>query len=175
MTITRAFRRLGRRLVGRKARLRFSLDRWDDMLGELGRRGRATRESGAFLLASRGGDRRTVERVVYLDDLDPDCLTGVIAFDGSHYWKLWDICERDDLTVVADIHTHPGSSVEQSGIDKENPMIARVGHVALIVPDLASRHVSRTEIGVHEYLGDEGWRSWLGASAAKGVYVGSFA
>jgi len=175
MTTTRAFRRLGRRLVARKARLRFSPGVWDEMLAELGRRGQGTRESGAFLLAPRDGDRRTVERVVFLDDLDPDCLTGAIAFDGAHYGKLWDICERDDLSVVADIHTHPGSCVEQSGIDKENPMIARAGHVALIVPDLASKHVSTSEIGVHEYLGDDGWRSWLGADAAKRVYVGSFA
>ena len=43
---------------------------WDAMIAELGRRGRAA-ESGAFLLADRDGDRRTVTRVVYLDDLDP--------------------------------------------------------------------------------------------------------
>ena len=52
------------------------------MIAELGRRGNGRRESGAFLLCDRAGDQRTVTRVVYLDDLDPDCLTGGIEFNG---------------------------------------------------------------------------------------------
>jgi proteasome lid subunit RPN8/RPN11 len=175
MAITRAFRRLTRRLVAREARLRFTNALWDAMLAELGRRGRGTRESGAFLLAARDGDLRTIDCVVYLDDLDPNCLTGAIAFDGAHYGKLWDICDQRDLKVVADVHTHPGPAVAQSGIDKDNPMIARVGHIAIIVPELATRPVSPHEIGVHEYLGDDGWRSSFGEDAADLVYVGGFA
>ncbi|MDQ2983073.1 MAG: hypothetical protein M3R70_03970 [Actinomycetota bacterium] len=148
---------------------------WAEMVDQLGRRGRGTRESGAFLLAARNGDPRTISRVVYLDDLDPNCLTGAISFDGVHYGKLWNICEQQDLKVIADVHTHPGRSVAQSGIDKDNPMIARAGHIAVILPEFATKSISPREIGVHEYLGDDGWRSAYGASAAKLVYVGRFA
>jgi proteasome lid subunit RPN8/RPN11 len=126
---------------------------WAAMLAELGRRGGGTRESGAFLLADRSGDRRTVTRVVYLDDLDPGCLTGGISFNGLAYSKLWDICDAEQHSVIGDAHTHPGPVVHQSRIDADNPMIASDGHVALIIPHLATRPVRAREVGVHRYDG----------------------
>ena len=144
------------------------------MVAELRRRGDARRESGAFLLSPRLGDGRTITRVVYLDDLDPHCLTGTIRFDGIGYGRLWDICDRDRLRLVADVHTHPGPSVAQSSIDRDNPMLARVGHLALIIPNFARDGVKPREVGIHEYLGDEGWRSFLDRDAAQALYVGRF-
>lgn len=155
---------------GRQALLRMRRADWDQMIEELGRRGRASRESGAFLLGARSGDRRTVTRVVYLDDLDPNCLTGGIEFDGLAYSKLWDICDAEGLAVIGDVHTHPGRIVRQSGIDAENPMLAVNGHVALIVPDFATRETDPREVGVHRYDGT-GWQSWTGGDAALRFFV----
>lgn len=140
------------------------------MIAELGRRGRGNRESGAFLMAERSGDRRTVVRVVYLDDLDPHCLTGGIEFDGLAYSKLWDICDAEKRVVIGDIHTHPGHCVQQSGIDAENPMVAQKGHVAVIVPDFAARMIETHEVGVHRYDG-RGWQTWTGRDAARRLFV----
>jgi proteasome lid subunit RPN8/RPN11 len=140
------------------------------MLTELRRRGRGQRESGAFLLGDRGGDRRTVTRVVYLDDLDPSCLTGGISFDGLAYSKLWDICDAEQKVVIGDVHTHPSQSVLQSDIDADNPMLAQEGHVALIVPDYASRLVGADEVGVHRY-NENGWEGWTGADAARWLFI----
>jgi hypothetical protein len=142
------------------------------MVTELGRRGRGERESGAFLLSPRDRDGRTVIRVVYLDDLDPDCLVGAIHLAGSAYPKLWSLCDREQLRVVADAHTHPGACCRQSPIDQDNPMVARAGHLALIIPDLARRPITPRDVGVHEYLGDAGWRSWYGTDAAQILYMG---
>jgi proteasome lid subunit RPN8/RPN11 len=145
--------------------------RWRRLLAELHRRGQGRRESGAFLLAGRDHDPDRVTRVAYYDDLDADCLTGGISFATSGFTELWRICENENLRVVADVHTHPSSWVEQSGIDAENPMIARVGHVAMIVPSFGhARQVE--ECGVHIYLGS---RQWLPvpadeAGAVVGVY-----
>ena len=75
---------------GRDALLRMRRSDWETMIIELRRRGHGRRESGAFLLADRDGAPTTVTRVVYLDDLDPNCLTGGISFDGLAYSKLWD-------------------------------------------------------------------------------------
>jgi proteasome lid subunit RPN8/RPN11 len=142
---------------------------WRRLLAELQRRGQGRRESGAFLLARHDSDR--VKRVAYYDDLDADCLTGGISFASSGFTELWRICENENLRVVADVHTHPSSWVEQSGIDAANPMIARVGHVAMIVPSYGhAREVA--ECGVHIYLGS---RQWLPvpvdeAGAVVGVY-----
>ena len=140
------------------------------MVAELGRRGRGERESGAFLLGDRGGDRRTVTRVVYLDDLDPDCLTGGISFNGLAYSKLWDICDAEKKVVIGDVHTHPGGSVRQSEIDAANPMLAQEGHVALIVPDYASRRIIADEVGVHRYDGQD-WETWTADEAARRLFI----
>jgi proteasome lid subunit RPN8/RPN11 len=143
---------------------------WNSMVAELGRRGRGNRESGAFLLGDRSGDGRTVTRVVYLDDLDPNCLQGGIEFDGLAYSKLWDLCDAEQRVVIADVHTHPKQWVGQSGIDAENPMVAQKGHVAVIVPNFASRPVQASEVGVHRYDG-RGWISWTGQDAEQRLFI----
>jgi hypothetical protein len=158
---------------GRRALVRMQLRDWNSMTIELGRRGRGSKESGAFLLGDRSGDLRTITRVVYLDDLDPGCLTGGIEFDGLAFSKLWDICDADQRLVIADVHTHPGTNVNQSSIDAENPMVARKGHVALIIPDYASGSVQSRDVGVHRYNG-RGWQSWIGKSAGQQLYIRRF-
>jgi proteasome lid subunit RPN8/RPN11 len=156
---------------GRRALVRMRRRDWKAMIAELGVRGRGDRESGAFLLADQSGDRRRVTKVVYLDDLDPNCLQGAIHLDGRVYSKLWDICDAEALVVIADVHTHPGSGVRQSVTDAENPMVAQSGHVAVIVPDYAGRYVRKNEIGVHRYEGDAGWTTWTGSDAADRFFV----
>ena len=170
---TSASRRLWPSIFGRNALVRFGDELWRTLMMELRERGRGRRESGAFLLAARGSCR--IERAVYLDDLDPNCLNGAIAFDGVYYERLWQICDATGLVVIADIHTHPSEWVAQSGIDRENPMIATRGHVALIVPNFAQGNLTPRSAGIHRYLGDEGWISAFGADAARLVYVGRFA
>jgi proteasome lid subunit RPN8/RPN11 len=108
---------------------------------------------------------------VYLDDLDPNCLNGGIEFQGLAYSKLWDICEQAGLVVVGDVHSHPGSFVRQSSIDSDNPMVAQHGHVAIIIPYLATRQVEPVEVGVHRYEGHDGWKTWVGTEAAKRLKV----
>lgn len=157
----------------RGALLRVPRATWTAMVTELGRRGDGWSESGAFLLADRQGDRRFVSRLVYLDDLDPHCLQGGIHFDGRAYSKLWDTCSAENRVVVGDVHTHPGSSVEQSDIDAANPMIAQNGHVALILPHLATRPIRAGEVGVHRYDGTH-WETWTGKGAARRLSIGRF-
>lgn len=155
---------------GRRALLRMRSSAWEAMIEELGLRGHGSRESGAFLLADRDGNRQTVSRVAYLDDLDPACLTGGIEFDGLAFSKLWDICDAEQSVVIGDAHTHPGASVRQSGIDAQNPMVAQQGHVALIIPDFARRPVQPHEVGVHQYDGG-GWQTWTGKDAARRLFI----
>lgn len=171
--ITWASRRLWPAAVGRGALIRLDVDLWHSLLSQLRDRGDGRRESGAFLLAERNS--RRVTTIVYLDDLDPDCLTGGISFNGIHYDKLWRLCSERGLAVIADVHTHPRAWVGQSPTDRENPMIAKPGHVALIVPSFAQGSLSPAGIGVHRYLGDAGWSSAYGRDAERLVYVGRFA
>ena len=140
---------------------------------ELRSRGDGNRESGAFLLGVRGGDGRTVKRVVYYDDLDAHSLTGGISMSGFAFSRLWDICDVEGLRVLGDVHTHPGPWVEQSGIDSSNPMIAKAGHVAVILPNFASGPAVPVRAGVHVYDGHR-WASFFEGQAAERLFVRRF-
>jgi hypothetical protein len=131
---------------------------------------RAGANRAPFLLSDHTGEPRTVTRVVYLDDLDPNCLTGGIEFDGLAYSKLWDICDAERRRVIGDVHTHPGPGVRQSGIDAANPMIAQAGHIAVIVPHFAQRSADGRDVGVNRYEGN-GWQTWTGKAAARRLLI----
>ena len=143
--------------------LRIRRRAWRNLLSELAARGRGTRESGAFLLGHRRGRRSRVSCVVYFDDLEPGSLNGAVHLTHAAYPGLWELCRELKLEVLGDVHTHPGSIVTQSHVDQDNPLIAQVGHVALIVPYYAQGTIATTDVGVYEYQGDNGWATRPGA------------
>ncbi len=167
--------RITRAFVGRRSRVRLQAGQWRELLEELHRRAGGFREAGAFLLSRKDRGSRTIERIVYFDDIDPACLTGGISMCSAAFSKLWRICRAEGLRVVADVHTHPHESVAQSGIDRANPMVATPGHVAIIVPHLAARGVRPEDCGVHVYRGDHAWTATFGRQAARLLYVGRWA
>jgi len=161
-----------RAFVAPEHRLACPAPLWGALLEELRRRGQARTESGAFLLGETHGKRRHVEAVAYYDDLDPDSLkSGVVVFDGRGYGPLWALCRETGRSVVADVHTHFGEAF-QSNLDRNNPMIATAGHVAIIVPFLAQGSVQVADLGVYEYEGAHRWRDFSGARASRYFYVG---
>jgi proteasome lid subunit RPN8/RPN11 len=146
------------RLFAPRHRLSCSWLLWHRLLTGLRQRGHHySRESGAFLLGERRGNRVRVLQFVLYDDLDPECLdTGIVRFDGRHFGKLWDLCRQRNLTVVADVHTHPGCS-GQSDSDRAHPMISRAGHIALIMPRFAAAPIQISEVGIYRYEGAKHW------------------
>jgi hypothetical protein len=133
---------------------------WRNLLGKLRERGFGTRESGAFLLGyhDKAGRRRITDFVLY-DDIDPHALdTGIVHLDGRHFGKLWDICAARNVTVVADVHTHPWGAT-QSDSDRAHPIIAQAGHIALIIPNFAEAPVALLDVGIYRYLGGRKWQS----------------
>ncbi len=160
-------------MFDRHALLRIRRRDWQHLIGELGRRGQGGREAGAFLLGERAGDGRTVTGIVYFDDLDPHCLTGGIAMNGLAFSRLWDLCDQQNRRVLGDVHTHPGFGVRQSGTDAANPMVARAGHVALIVPHLAQRPIQSRRVGVHRYDGRR-FDTWTDAAARRRLRLTSW-
>jgi hypothetical protein len=151
-----------------EVKLKMSQKFWSDLLASLKERGEGVRESGAFILSD------TIEAQQYLlyDDLSPGCLdTGGIHFVGSGYVRLWDFCLKNNLRVIADIHTHPYKWTDQSSIDKNNPMISQKGHLALIAPYFASGRIKGLSgIGIFEYLGDFKWKKWNAESGIIKIY-----
>lgn len=129
---------------------------WRELLRDLARRGNGQRESGAFLLGTSNDGVRRVKDYLPFDDIDPNCLTGYIDFDGTKMDLVWAECRRRNFKVVADIHTHP-RGYGQSCIDRDNPMMPRRGHLGLIVPDYAERIVGPGKIGIYELRGPAAW------------------
>jgi proteasome lid subunit RPN8/RPN11 len=134
-------------------------------------RGDGVRESGAFLLASGLAPEQIAAFVMY-DDLDATCLTGGISFSGAGYTELWRRCREQNVKVVADVHTHPSSWVQQSDIDRKHPMIPQAGHVAVIVPEFAYR-ARLDECGVYVYQGGGGWMDTDRSAEARALLLTS--
>jgi hypothetical protein len=130
---------------------------WRDIVGELYRRGENRHEAGVFLLGIARDGRREVQDVIYYDELDSCAYeSGVCVLHGDAFAKLWALCRERKLTVVADAHTHGGEG-SQSEADRTNPMVARPGHIAIIVPDFARWPIRRHRLGVYEYRGQHHW------------------
>ena len=151
--------------------LHFSRSLWYGCMAELNRRGRGRHESGCFVLGTVNARRKDAVRCLYYDELDADAYsTGVCVLDGNAFPKLWQTCREEGLVVLADIHTHPGRAY-QSDADKQNPMIARAGHLAVIVPNFASGSIWRHRLGLHRYEGDHKWTDLSGWRARRYLKV----
>jgi len=150
---------LWRKAVGSSPKLACNTRIWNRGVDELRRRAGGHCESGAFLLGTIEGGMRRIHKFLYYDDIDPNCFSnGIVEFDGSKFGIVWQICRDSDLTVVADVHVHPGG-YGQSSTDRHNPIIPEAGHLALILPDFASRARTPGAMGIYEYLGSRQWRN----------------
>lgn len=151
--------------------LHFSRKVWLDCMNELRARTHDRHESGCFVLGTIDRHHRRARRCVYYDDLDPQAYSsGVCILHGDAFMRLWEICRAEKLTVIADIHTHPGAAF-QSGSDRINPMIARAGHCAIIVPAYAAGWIWRHRLGVFQYEGDHRWTDLSGWQARSYLKV----
>jgi hypothetical protein len=101
---------------------------------------------------------RRVEQFLYYDDVDPTCFrNGIVEFDGSKFGQVWAKCRESGMSVVADVHVHPGYYA-QSSSDRSNPMIAEAGHLALILPNFARGACLPGDVGIYQYLGSRNWK-----------------
>lgn len=147
---------------------------WLGLLAELRRRGRGRHESGAFLLGRFGPRGRTFAGCVFYDELDPHAYdSGVCVLHADAFDALWRTCRARGLSVIADIHTHAGGA-GQSRADRQNPMVARAGHIALIAEHFARDPVWRHRLGVYRYEGAHRWTNLSGWSARKLLKTGTF-
>jgi hypothetical protein len=132
---------------------------WSGGVHELARRTRdGQRESGAFLLGrDEGNGTKRILEFVFYDDIDSHSLdTGIVQFSGAKLPLLWKHCRMRGYGVVADVHVHP-AGYWQSASDQADPVMPRIGHIALIIPHFARRGTVPGQIGLYEYLGNGSW------------------
>ena len=130
---------------------------WRELVTELERRTQQRHESGAFLLGVELNGHREVREVLFYDDLDREAYSsGVCVLHGGAFARLWAACRRKNMTIVADAHTHPEAAF-QSPSDQANPMIAKAGHIAIIIPDFGRWPTRMADIRMYEYRGQHEW------------------
>jgi proteasome lid subunit RPN8/RPN11 len=145
---------------------------WRQIVAELERRGGHRHEAGVFLLGIERNGRREVSGAIFYDELDPHAYdTGACVLHGDAFAKLWALCREKKLTVVADVHTHPGVAL-QSHSDKENPMVARAGHIAIIIPNFARWPVPADCLGIYQYRGEHIWNDLSPPRSRDFFYIG---
>lgn len=157
--------------MARVEQLLIPLAVWWRLLGELRRRGRGDRESGAFLLGRRRGSVTRVHTFLCYDDADPHALdSGIVIITSAGFQRVWDACRALGCDVVGDAHTHGDGSPRQSETDRVNPVMPIAGHVALIIPSFGM--TPRWNLGrsaAYEYLGNYRWRHWSDPERASRV------
>ena len=89
-----------------------------------------------------------------------------VSLNAASFATLWEMCCKNSVTVVADIHTHRFGA-GQSPSDCANPMVALPGHVAFIVPHFAQRDVNLYEMGTYVYKGAHTWTNYSGSDVAR--------
>lgn len=139
---------------------------WAAILAHLRHAGAGVGESGAFLLGKVLRDLRVATDFLPYEWLQHDALHAeFVQLSGASFSRLWDYCAEHALEVVADVHTHRYGAA-QSRSDRENPMLAVAGHIALIVPDFAQGLVDLENLGLYVYQGAHRWQRYRGPSLA---------
>jgi len=147
--------------------LEFAPGIWPALMDSLRRRGAGRRESGAFLLGEVTDTAHIVRAWVLYDQLDPTSLHySYVRLQSGAFSRLWEICSDLNLTVAADVHTHPKEPC-QSPSDRANPMISLAGHIALIVPRFGRGTVLPRDVSYNVYLGHGKWESYFHDDAAS--------
>jgi hypothetical protein len=145
---------------------------WKSIVEELHRRTQMRHESGAFLLGTEEDGKRRIVKAVYYDEVDPNAYdSGICIVKGPGFARLWEKCRRLNLTVVADVHVHPGAAF-QSWSDKTNPVLPTKGHIAMIIANYAKPPFSYRNLGIFEYVGNNEWIDIGHRKAARFFYVG---
>lgn len=149
--------------------LEFAPGIWRRLTLDLRERGQDCHESGAFLMARRDDPARVVHEWLAYDELDPEAFNhGYVRLKTAAFSRLWEFCDRRQLRVVADVHTHPWGP-RQSNSDRAFPMIALAGHIALIVPRFAQDGPNPVDVSFNVYRGGGHWISVLGRAAASKI------
>ncbi len=147
--------------------LEISAPLWEQLIVHLRNQGDGVRESGAFLLGQKTDTGRVATHFLPYELLQADALhDDYVSLTAASFSKLWDLCRTENVSVVADVHTHrfgPG----QSQSDKANPMVALKGHIALIVPRFAQGKIRPEDLGLYVYQGSHVWVSHSGANVSR--------
>lgn len=131
---------------------------WSETIEGLRKRSKG-REAACIWGGYRRPGVQEVKEVFFLDD-----LVGVKGFARRHNVprvaldQLFEMLRDKKLSIIADLHTHPGAWVGLSPVDMSHPLEYRIGMIMAVIPYYAAMSIGLGNIGVHEYHGSGRWR-----------------
>jgi proteasome lid subunit RPN8/RPN11 len=134
------------------------LQLWLKLMYGLKVRGQGRRESGGLLLCKQGESK--VSKIVFYDQFDKSVSdSGIIEFKGAVF--LFDFLAKENLEILADIHSHPTNNTSQSYSDMQHPIVRIKGHIAIIAPNYAKDFIMFPKhCSAYEFLGELSWRKF---------------
>jgi len=136
---------------------------WADLVAHLRQQSGGVRESGGFVLGRKTNSARVATVFLPYEQLEADALhDDFVSLSAASFAMLWSICRTNNLSVVADIHTHRFSA-GQSLSDRTNPMVALPGHIALILPNFGRDESHLSGARLYVYRGEHRWQSLSGS------------
>jgi proteasome lid subunit RPN8/RPN11 len=142
-------------------KLHVSLELWTTTWYGLQRRSAGENEAACVWLGTRSPHLERALEVVYLDD-----LPGTVGRRLQHRTSrqavdmMLELARTKRMSIVGDLHTHPGEWVDLSEVDREHPIEYRVGLLALVIPSFGRGGADLTRTGVHEYAGAGRWNTF---------------
>lgn len=76
--------------------------------------------------------------------------------DGEELYNINVWLHQNKLTLIAQIHSHPGEAYH-SETDDAFPIVTKDGSVSIVVPDFASRPFAKEDWAVYRLIPKRGW------------------
>ncbi len=92
--------------------------------------------------------------------IHPRHLSSVVgvAVDGPWATSFFIDLVRTGTFAIAQVHTHPGASVQHSVTDDEHVLVSSAGYVSIVIPDFAAGS-DRSGWGIWQMRSNGGWSS----------------
>lgn len=145
---------------------------WNETWEGLRLRSGNSRESACVWGGHRSETSDEATQVHFIDDL-PGIERGRLSHQTPREATelLFGDLRRSGQSIVADVHSHPGSWVGLSETDSTHPIEYRIGLFALVLPRFANGKPSLASAGVHIYLGNGNWKQLSLAEAKERVKI----
>ena len=124
---------------------------FDKTMHTLRERSAGSRESAAVWAGAITDECWEAQFVFFHHDLGND-YAGPLSLElgEAAKYRLYDTLHREQLRLIALIHTHPRKWVGLSEVYAENQLSSRIGFWSIVVPWYARRTWAMTSMGVHE-------------------------
>lgn len=143
----------------------------DTVYSHLRRSGREGYEGLALWVGHQDGGRFQVTRAIVPEQIQrrtPDGVCVILASDALH--KLNVLLYKEKLTLLAQIHSHPGRAYHSS-TDDAYAVATTVGCLSIVVPNFGRQDFDPSQVATYRLSADARWVEVPGQQARQLIRV----